>query len=221
MLVATLAFATAAAMHAVRDPAVDTLRVRAAASTPALDGRASVAEYGEPTLRISRGEGAAPIDVWIVRSGATVTIAAAMPDTTHYWGDDLVVALDPHGDAGARPGDGDLRWYLRRVADSSVVSRAAGGRWERAGGDPTVGARREGEGGRFAIGDGAGAWSAELQLDAALFAGRDGRRPRIAIRSFDDRPAPTWRTWPAPPEGTRPTRVELTPDLWVPVVLAP
>ena len=144
-----------------------------------------------------------------------------MPDPTHYWGDDLVVVVDVDGSGGERPGDGDLRWYLRRTPDSSVVSRASGGRWERAGGDPMVGAGREGEGGRFAIHEGGREWSAELRIDAALLAGRDGARARIAIRSFDDQPAPTWRTWPGAPPGLRPTRVELMPDLWPPVVLAP
>src|SRR5690348_8721731 len=93
----------------------DTLDVRTLARAPILDGSADDAEYGGSTLRLTTAAG--EVKAWIGRRDGYVYIAAALPDTSFYWGDDLVVSIDPDGSGGASPGNGDRQWYLRRTLD--------------------------------------------------------------------------------------------------------
>src|SRR4051794_9381598 len=119
----------------------DTLDVRTLARTPVLDGRVDDAEYGAPAIRITTAAGEALVRVG--RRDGYVYIAATLPDTSFYWGDDFVVSIDPDGSGGTNPGDGDRQWYLRRTLDSSAVFTAAGGRWETPGQrTPMLGATR-------------------------------------------------------------------------------
>src|SRR5690349_5586651 len=67
----------------------DTLHVRRAERPPVLDGRADSAEYGAPDIRLANGQGT--VLVWIRRVGDSVVVAAQIPDTSYYWGDDFVV----------------------------------------------------------------------------------------------------------------------------------
>jgi hypothetical protein len=53
---------------------------------------------------VDRG-GRGEVRVWVVRAGGAIHVAAAIPDSTFYWGDDLVVSLDV-GAAETRPGRG-------------------------------------------------------------------------------------------------------------------
>jgi hypothetical protein len=192
----------------------DSLRVRSLDREPVMDGRPSDAEYGAPTITLDVPSGRARI--WLVRRAQHVYIAAELPDTSFYWGDDFVVSLDPDGSRGSSPGAGDRPWYLRRTLDSSTVVEASGtGRWEPRGGAQMIGVVRAGADWSVASTSHRGGWSLELRIDARLIAGANGRAAAIAFRTFDDKPAPTWTSWPEAPNGSRPTRVEVTPDLWV------
>lgn len=179
-----------------------------------------VATMGEPSVRIRTGQGAASI--WLLRTRDSAFVVARVPDSTYYWGDDLVISLDVSGDRGPVPGHDDFQWYFRRALDSSVIYRGRGSRWEAPRGDPNwrLGASREGGGwtvsGRS---DGAG-WSLVLRLDAAWLEGEAGRRPGIAFRVYDDSPG-GWFAWPAAAAGRQPVRVEGIPDLWGSVGLSP
>jgi len=190
----------------------DTLDVPRLAAAPTLDGRADEREYGAPTIRIAAGAG--EVRVWVARHGDALHIAAALPDSTPYWGDDLVVSLDPDGSGGAAPGDGDRQWYLRRALDSSTVVVASGGRWFAAGRlPPMLGPARAGDDWAVASASTAMGWSVELRVRAG--AARTGAAlPRLALRTYDDRPHGWW-SWPPPPAGTAAVRVERNPDLWV------
>src|SRR4051812_31637375 len=109
----------------------DTLDVRTLARQPVLDGRVDETEYGAPSIRITTAAG--EVRVHVGRRDGYVYIAATLPDTSMYWGDDFVVSIDPDGSGGAAPGTGDRQWYLRRTLDSSVVFTATNGRWETPG----------------------------------------------------------------------------------------
>jgi hypothetical protein len=190
----------------------DTVPVRRVESVPA-DAGASAAALGEPALRIGTGQGAASI--WLLRTRDSAFVVARIPDSTYYWGDDLVISLDVSGDRGAVPGHDDFQWYFRRALDSSVVYRGRGGRWEAPRGDPDwrLGPSREGGGWTVNSRSETAGWSLVLRLDAAWLEGEAGRRPGIAFRIYDDSPS-GWFAWPARANGRQPASVERVPDLW-------
>ena len=78
------------------------------------------AHYGQPQLRLRTRQGTAL--VWLLRSRDTFFVAATLPDSTPYWGDDVVLSVDTRGDGGSSPQHDDFQWYLRRATDSSVPS---------------------------------------------------------------------------------------------------
>jgi hypothetical protein len=190
----------------------DTAPLRLVESVPAAPA-SNGATLGEPSARIRTGQGVASI--WLLHTRDSAFVVARVPDSTYYWGDDLVISLDVSGDRGPVPGHDDFQWYFRRALDSSVIYRGRAGRWEAPRGDPDwrLGASREGGGwtvsGRS---DGAG-WSLVLRLDAAWLQGEAGRRPGIAFRAYDDSPG-GWFVWPARADGRQPVSVERVPDLW-------
>ena len=190
----------------------DTVAARLAESVPA-DAGSSAAALGEPSLRIRTGQGAASI--WLLRTRDSAFVIARIPDSTYYWGDDLVISLDVSGDRGPVPGHDDFQWYFRRALDSSVVYRGRGGRWEAPRGDPDwrLGPSREGGGWTVGSRNEATGWSLVLRLDGAWLEGESGRRPRIAFRIYDDSPG-GWFAWPARANARQPAGVERVPDLW-------
>jgi hypothetical protein len=190
----------------------DTVAVRLVESVPA-DAGSSAKALGEPSLRISTGQGAASI--WLLRTRDSAFVLARIPDSTHYWGDDLVISLDVSGDRGTVPGHDDFQWYFRRALDSSVVYRGRGSRWEAPRGDPDwrLGASREGGGWTVGSRSDSAGWWLVLRLDGAWLQGEAGRRPGIAFRVYDDSPS-GWFAWPAPAGGRQPAGVEGVPDLW-------
>jgi hypothetical protein len=96
----------------------DTVPVRQVQSVPA-DPSSSSALLGEPALRIRTGQSTASI--WLLRAQDSAFVVARIPDSTYYWGDDLVISFDISGDRGSVPGHDDFQWYFRRSLDSSVV----------------------------------------------------------------------------------------------------
>jgi hypothetical protein len=98
----------------------DTLTIRAIPTPPIASAPVDSAHLGSPQLRFRTGQGTALI--WLLRSADTVFVAASIPDTTHYWGDDFVLSLDTRGDGGPSPQHDDFQWYFRRVLDSSGLS---------------------------------------------------------------------------------------------------
>ena len=201
-------------------PSADTLGVPRAATPPTLDGRVSVAEWGAPSLTIARPAGTAT--VWLRHDSAGVYLAALLPDSTFYWGDDLVLSLDVAGDRHAAPDHDDFQWYFRRVLDSSVVYRGRDGRWQPPRDDPDwrLGAEREGGGWLVRGADARAAWSVEMRWHPGFFAGQGGRLPALALRVYDDAPH-GWHTWPEATGLPQPTLLERRPDRWVPVKLLP
>ena len=173
------------------------------------------ARYGSPQLQLRTGQGAA--SVWLLRSADTFFVAATIPDSTWYWGDDFVLSIDTRGDGGSSPQHDDFQWYLRRAVDSSVVFRGRNGRWEPPKGDPDwrLGRERSGGGWEMSARDGPKGWWLLLRLDPAWLAGAEGRLPRLAIRIFDDDPQ-GWFAWPYPQGIPQPSSVERIPDLWAP-----
>jgi hypothetical protein len=192
---------------------VDTLRVRTISHPPRAEIRIDSAALGQPAVRIRTGQGSAL--VWLLQAADTVFIAAAIPDTTFYWGDDFVVSLDTRGDGGPRPGHDDFQLYFRRVLDSSIVFRGRNGRWEPPRGDPDwrLGPDRSGGGWEVNGANDAKGWNLLLRLDPAWFAGEAGRLPRVGFRIYDDSPG-GWFSWPLPGRGLTATVVEQTPSLW-------
>ena len=230
LVLAALHSAPAARPAPAPAPERDTTRVvevRLLARTPAMDGEVSEDEYGAPTMLLPTAAGEAK--VWVTRSGESVHIAAILPDSTFYWGDDFVVSVDPNGDAGAAPGAGDRQWYLRRSLDSSsVLTAPANGRWHAPDQPPPMlGSVRSGADWRVAARSEAARWTVELRVDAAAFglsategAGNPSRpAPRLALRTYNDAPHGWW-SWPAPPAGVPPVRVERNPELWAEVHIA-
>jgi hypothetical protein len=194
----------------------DTLRVRPIAQPPAPNAVIDSTTLGQPSLRIRTGQGWAT--VWVFQSTDTVFIAAAVPDTTPYWGDDFVVSLDTRGDGAPTVQHDDFQLDFRRVLDSSVVFRGRNGRWEPPRGDPDwrLGADRSGGGWEVRGAADARGWTLLLRLDPAWFAGETGLLARIAFRVYDDSPG-GWFSWPVPAPGSPATMVEGTPSLWSPV----
>jgi hypothetical protein len=190
----------------------DTLALRHVESVPA-DTGPSAATLGEPSLRISTGQGA--VSIWLLRTRDSAFVAARIPDSTYYWGDDLVISLDVSGNRGTVPDHDDFQWYFRRALDSSVVYRGRGGRWEAPRGDPDwrLGSSREGGGWTVGSGSEAAGWWLVLRLDEAWLQGEAGRQPGIALRVYDDGPS-GWFAWPAQMDGGQPASVEKVPDRW-------
>jgi hypothetical protein len=193
----------------------DTVTVPSVSTTPVVDGRIGEQEYGSPSLRITTTAG--DVRVWIVRSNGFVYIAAAMPDTSFYWGDDLVISLDADGSADNSPQTGDRQWYLRRTLDSSVVLSAQGGRWETPGqSTPMLGSAREGADWNVASTSNATNWFIELRVRESSVKPGAGS-PRISFRTYNSNPRGWW-SFPPPPSGTPAQRVERSPNLWIPLL---
>jgi len=194
----------------------DTIVVTALPRAPVLDGRVGDNEYGRVVSRIATAAG--DVRVWIARHGGSLYIAAAMPDTSYYWGDDFVVSLDANGSGDTSPQAGDRQWYLRRLLDSSVVSLAASGRWKSPGQpDPMLGTSRRGPDWEVASSSTTSGWSIELRVRESAF-DTNGAPSRIAFRTYNDNPRGWW-SWPAPPSGAPPQRVERSPDLWAAIII--
>ena len=194
----------------------DTLTIRAIPRPPQPGTPLDIARLGSPQVRLRTRQGTAL--VWLLRAADTVFLAASIPDSTFYWGDDFVLSLDTGGDAAANPQHDDFQWYIRRVLDSSVVFRGRNGRWEPPRDDPDwrLGADRSGGGWEISGRNGPKGWSLLLRLDPAWFAGETGRRPRVAFRVYNDAPS-GWHAWPPPKAGAPETTVERSPRLWKPV----
>jgi hypothetical protein len=194
----------------------DTLRIRATEQPPLADFAPDTTALGSPQVRIQTGQGMAL--VWLLRVRDTVYVAARIPDSTPYWGDDFVLSLDTAGDAAAVPQHDDFQLYFRRVLDSSVVFRGRAGRWEPPRDDPDwrLGKERSGGGWEVSGRNGQDGWSLLLRLDPAWLAGEAGRPVRVAFRIYDDAPG-GWYSWP-PPAGRLPANsVEGRPEVWIPV----
>jgi hypothetical protein len=194
----------------------DTLKIRPISIVPAESQIIGSSLLGLPQLRIRTGQGTAM--VWILRARDTVFLAASIPDSSYYWGDDFVVSLDTSGDAAEQPQHDDFQLYFRRALDSSVVYRGRNGRWEPPRDDPDWRLGRERAGGGWEVSGGSGktGWTVLLRLDPAWFQGESGRLPRIAFRIYDNDPA-GWFPWPAAHRGEPPTRIERTPSTWIPI----
>ncbi|MBA3893487.1 MAG: hypothetical protein H0X69_07295 [Gemmatimonadales bacterium] len=190
----------------------DTVAVRPVGSPPTLSAP-NAASLGRPSIRIGTGQGVA--EVWLLRTRDSAFVVARIPDSTDYWGDDLVISLDVSGNGGRVPDHDDFQWYFRRALDSSVIYRGRGGKWEAPRGDPDwrLGASREGGGWTVDARSDSAGWSLVLRLDPAWLEGEAGRRPRIAFRIYDDSPG-GWFAWPRPPGGQHAARVEGVPDRW-------
>jgi hypothetical protein len=169
---------------------------------------------GEPTLLV--GDGRAR--VWLVRLADTVAVYAAVRDGSVSAQDELVVSLDQAGDAAATPQHDDFQWRLRRMLDSSVVSRGRGGQWAAPRDDPDwrLGAERSGGGWEVAAAEVLGGWCVVLRLHAAFVAGESGRLPGVAFRVYDGEPG-GWYAWPRERVGAHPTEVERAPSRWAPL----
>jgi hypothetical protein len=199
--------------------ATDTVRIEPMERAPVFDGRADTAEYGRPSLIIDRPGGA--VLVWLRSHAGQVYLAARLPDSTWYWGDDLVICLDTRGDRATGPMHDDFQWYFRRAMDSSVVFRGDAGKWRAPRDDPDwrLGREREGGGWEVRSADRPDGWSLELRLDAAYLSEAGAGHPGLAIRVYNDDPA-GWHAWPSPAGIRQATEVERRPELWS-VVLGP
>jgi hypothetical protein len=191
----------------------DTVTIRSLDRPPLPNAPIETAHLGSPQVRIRTGQGDALI--WLLRSADTCFVAAGIPDSTPYWGDEFVLSLDTRGDAAPTPQHDDFQLYFRRVLDSSVVFRGRNGRWEPPRADPDwrLGKERAGGGWEVSGRSGPKGWSVLLRLDPAWFAGEESRRPRVAFRIYDDAPG-GWFAWPTPQGGAPATTVEQAPALW-------
>jgi len=194
----------------------DTLRIRPIDRPPSASVIVDSISLGSPQVRIETGQGTAL--VWLLRARDTVFVAASIPDSTPHWRDDFVLSIDTEGDGAQSPQHDDFQFYFRRVLDSSVVFRGRNGGWEPPRGDPDwrIGQDRSGGGWEVSVQDSPRRWAILIRLDPAWFGGESGRRPRIAIRVYDDSPQ-GWFPWPPAPQKAQPTIIETTPALWVPV----
>ena len=194
----------------------DTVWSATLSTAPILDGRVGDGEYGAPAVRLATAAGT--VLIWVARHDDWLHLAALLPDSTFYWGDDFVVSLDPMGRGRQRPGPGDRQWYLRRVMDSSVVIEAEAGRWFADDRPPASlgGTRSQGDWDVASTTE-PGAWAVELRI--RLDAVKPGpAAPRITFRTFNDAPQGWW-SWPAEPPGLQPGWMEFRPDLWAPLIL--
>jgi hypothetical protein len=194
----------------------DTVVIRTLDRSPLPGQAVDTVRYGRPQVRIRTRQGTAL--VWLLRAADTVVVAAQIPDSTPYWGDDFVLSVDTRGDAAASPQHDDFQLYFRRVLDSSVVFRGRSGRWEPPRGDPDwrLGSDRTGGGWEVSARDGAKGWSLLLRLDPAWLQGAEERLPRLALRIYDNDPQ-GWFAWPRPQGAAPPSSVEQTPSLWAPI----
>lgn len=194
----------------------DTLHIRTIATPPEPEAIPRTARYGSPQIRLQTNQGSAL--VWFLRSADTFFVAAAIKDSTRYWGDDFVLSIDTRGDGGESPHHDDFQLYFRRALDSSVVFRGRNGRWEPPQGDPDwrLGSQRSGGGWEISTRDEPNGWTLLLRLDPAWFRGENERLARLAIRVFDDDPQ-GWFAWPLPPATPQASSVERTPDMWAAV----
>lgn len=194
----------------------DTLKIGSLNRPPHPDAPIDSAHLGSPQVRLRTRQGTAFI--WLLRSADTFFVAVSIPDSTRYWGDDLVLSLDTRGDSAPNPQHDDFQWNFRRVLDSSVVFRGRNGRWHPPRDDPDwrLGRERTGGGWEVTSRDGRNGWSLLLRLDPAWFAGEDGRLPRIAFRIYDDAPG-GWFAWPLPGGSAPAATVEQAPASWAPV----
>jgi len=195
----------------------DTVAIRSIRRPPAPGYLVDSVRYGPPQVRLQTRQGIAT--VWLLRAADTFFVAATIPDSTRYWGDDFVLSVDTRGDGGNTPQHDDFQLYFRRTLDSSVVFRGRVGRWEPPKGDPDwrLGAERSGGGWEVSARDGAKGWSLLLRLDPAWLEGSEGRLPRLALRIYDNDPQ-GWFAWPLPRGTPQPSSIERTPDLWVPML---
>jgi hypothetical protein len=200
-------------LSALQVASTDTIVIRTLDRAPLRGEVGDSLRYGRPQVRIPTRQGTAL--VWLVRSMDTVFVAASIPDSTVYWGDDFVLSLDTRGDAAASPRHDDFQLYFRRALDSSVVFRGRDGRWEPPRGDPDwrLGSDRAGGGWEVSAWEGARGWSILVRLDPAWFAGEVGRLTRVAFRIYDDSPS-GWFAWPRPQGAAPPSSVEQMPNLW-------
>jgi hypothetical protein len=107
---------------------------------------------------------------------------------------------------------------LTRLLDSSVVSIAEGGRWSPRGSNPTVlGFVRHHADWDISSRSSPTGWVVELRI-AMRVVNRGSNAPRLAFRTYNDRPSGWW-SWPIPPAGIPAQRVEWLPDLWIPIRL--
>jgi hypothetical protein len=194
----------------------DTLKIRTVERPPAPGEAIDSSRHGPPQLRLPTKQGVAL--VWLLQAADTFFIAATIPDSTSYWGDDFVLSMNPQGKVGASPGHDDFQWYFRRTVDSTVIYRGRGGHWEAPRGDPDwrLGADRSGGGWEVSARDDTKSWSLLLRLDPAWLKAGGGRLPRVAFRIYDNSPQ-GWFAWPHPP-GTTAVSVEQTPRLWAHIV---
>jgi hypothetical protein len=195
----------------------DTLHVGRLDQPPSPQARVDSISLGPPQIRIQTRQGIA--QVWLLNAGDTFFIAASIPDSTAYWGDDFVVSLDTRGDGAPAPAHDDFQLYFRRALDSSVVFRGRNGRWEPPRNDPDwrLGKERSGGGWEVSARSEPLRWSLLLRLDSAWFAGPAGESPRIAFRIYDDSPS-GWFAWPGPEGTSPPASVEQSPRLWAPII---
>jgi len=195
----------------------DTLTIPLRQAPPHLDGQLESNEYGLAAIHLPTASGR--VDIWLSRTPGWIHLAAFLPDTSFYWGDDLVISLDPDGSGGARPGAGDRQWYLRRVLDSTRIFVSSGGRWISAGQEPpALGPVRADPDWELAANSSHSGWTVELRIRQGAFATASTAPPRLGLRTYNDQPSGWW-SWPEPPVGIPARRVEQTPDLWIPVRL--
>ena len=194
----------------------DTLQIRSIPEPPGPGATLDSLVYGPPQIRLRTRQGVAHI--WLLRAADTFFVAVTVPDSTPYWGDDVVMSIDTRGDGGSSPQHDDFQWYLRRATDSSVIFRGRSGRWEPPKGDPDWRLGRERSGGGWELGskDGQREWSLLVRLDPVWLVGAEGRLPRMAFRIFDNDPQ-GWFAWPFPPDTPQPSSGERTPDRWAPI----
>ncbi len=184
------------------------------ASAPVVDGRIAAAEYALPAITIATASGDVRVRLGV--HGDFLYVGATLPDSTFYWGDDLVISIDPDGSGGDSPDINDRQWYVRRILDSSVVTtvREKTGGWSSAGDAATMlGQLRDGIDWKVASTSDESGWMVELRISRAALPS-----PGIAVRTYNDRPHGWW-SWPLPPTGTAPARVERVPRLWIPLQL--
>ncbi len=194
----------------------DTLRIREIDQPPPTAAIIDSISLGSPQVRIQTGQGTA--QVWLLRARDTVFVAASIPDSTPYWGDDFVLSIDTRGEGAPAPQHDDFQLYFRRALDSSVVYRGRNGRWEPPRADPDwrIGRERSGGGWEVSGRNQTQNWTVLLRLDPAWLEGEAGRLPRIAIRVYDNDPG-GWFTWPPPIQGHLATEIERTPAAWMPL----
>ncbi|HYC33262.1 MAG TPA: hypothetical protein VEB59_13310 [Gemmatimonadales bacterium] len=195
----------------------ETLRLARAPGLPP-PGAAVAGALGRPAVRLA-GDRAR---VWLVRVGDTVAVYALVRDPTLTPSDEIVVSVDPAGDAGPAPRHDDFQWRIRRSLDSSVVYRGREGRWAPPRDDPDwrLGAERGGGGWEVSAVETGDGWCLVLRLHAAFFEGEAGRRPRAAFRFYTGEPD-GWFAWPGERSGAHPSAVEDAPDQWAVTVSSP